>query len=59
MAFDATMRDPEYQAAATRLQIPLNALDGDAATTIIQSIQAAPEEVVDHMRDLMTPRSGG
>ncbi len=59
LAFDATMRDPEYQAAATRLQIPLNALDGDAATTIIQSIQAAPEEVVDHMRDLMTPRSGG
>lgn len=55
-AFDETMRDPEYVAAAKRIQLPLNPLDGTAVTKIIDAIQATPQDIVDHMREKMVPK---
>ena len=52
-AFDKTMKDPDYMAAAKRIELANNPLDGTAVTKIIESIQAAPQPVVDRMRELM------
>jgi tripartite-type tricarboxylate transporter receptor subunit TctC len=55
-AFDETMKDPEYIAAAQRIKLPINPLDGDAVTKIIDQIQTTPQDVVDHMRQMMVPK---
>lgn len=55
-AFDETMKDPEYIAAAKRIELPINSLGGKAVTRIIDAIQATPQKVVDHMRVMMEPK---
>jgi tripartite-type tricarboxylate transporter receptor subunit TctC len=56
-AFDETMKDPEYVAGAKTIELPVNPLDADAVTKIIDSVQATPQNVVDRMRELMTPKA--
>ena len=56
-AFAETMNDPQYKEAAQQIALPLNSLGGDAVTKIIDAIQTTPQNVVDHTRDMMTPKS--
>jgi tripartite-type tricarboxylate transporter receptor subunit TctC len=56
-AFDRTMQDPDYIAAAKSIGVPVNPLDGDAVTKIIDTIQATPQEVVDRMLEMMVAKS--
>ena len=53
-AFDQTMRDPEYQANAKKIELANNPLNGDEVTKLVNDIQQAPQGAVDRMRDLMT-----
>ncbi len=53
-AFDETMKDPQYIAAAKRIELATNPLNGAEVTKIVNDIQQAPQNVVDRMRDLMT-----
>jgi len=52
-AFDDTMEDPEYIAAAKKISLPINPLTGDEVTNLVAQIQAAPEDVVDRMRKIL------
>lgn len=52
-AFDATMLDPDYLAAADKLALPHNALNSQEVTQIIEQIETTPEPVVAHMRRIL------
>jgi tripartite-type tricarboxylate transporter receptor subunit TctC len=56
-AFDDTMQDPQYQEAAQHIALPLNSLDGNAVTKIIDAIQSTPQAVVDHTREMLVPKT--
>ena len=52
-AFDATMKDPDYIAAAKKISLPVNPLSGDDVTKLIAQIQEAPQNIVDRMRSIL------
>jgi tripartite-type tricarboxylate transporter receptor subunit TctC len=56
-AFDATMKDPEYIAAAKKISLPVNPLSGDEVTKLVAQIQDAPQNVVDRMRSILDKAS--
>jgi tripartite-type tricarboxylate transporter receptor subunit TctC len=56
-AFDATMKDSEYIAAAKKISLPVNPLSGDEVTRLIAQIQDAPQNVVDRMRSILDSAS--
>ena len=56
-AFDETMKDPAYIEEAKKIELPVNPLPADAVTKIIDSVQATPQNVVDHMHELMVPKA--
>jgi tripartite-type tricarboxylate transporter receptor subunit TctC len=57
IAFDATMQDPEYIAAAKKISLPVNPLSGDDVTKLVALIQDAPQNVVDRMRSILDKAS--
>jgi tripartite-type tricarboxylate transporter receptor subunit TctC len=52
-AFDDTMKDPEYIAAAKKISLPINPLTGDEVANLVAQIQAVPENVVERMREIL------
>jgi tripartite-type tricarboxylate transporter receptor subunit TctC len=58
-AFEETMKDSEYVAAAKHMRLPLNSLNGEAVSKIIADIEATPQDIVDRMRALMAPLPKG
>lgn len=56
-AFDATMKDKEYIDAARKIELPINPLNGDAVTKIIDAIETTPQKVVDRMREAMASKT--
>jgi tripartite-type tricarboxylate transporter receptor subunit TctC len=56
-AFDATMKDPEYIAAAKKISLPINPLSGDEVTKLVAQIQDAPQYVVDRLRSTLDKAS--
>ena len=45
--FEETMRDPEYQAAVTKVGIVLNPLSGEEMAKISAGIVGAPKEIIE------------
>ena len=52
-AFDATMRDPEYVAAAKKIALPLNSISGQEEMKLISEIEETPGSVVEQLRHVM------
>jgi tripartite-type tricarboxylate transporter receptor subunit TctC len=52
-AFDATMKDPQYLNEARRIGLDVNPLGGEGIAKLIQQVQAAPQPVVDRLRELL------
>jgi tripartite-type tricarboxylate transporter receptor subunit TctC len=52
-AFDETMMDPDYIAAAKKISLPINPLSGQQVTDLIAQIQATPDDVVDRLRKIL------
>jgi tripartite-type tricarboxylate transporter receptor subunit TctC len=55
-AFDATMKDPQYLSAAEKIRLSVDPLNAAQVAKIIDSIEKAPQAVIDRMREMMTPR---
>jgi tripartite-type tricarboxylate transporter receptor subunit TctC len=53
VAFDATMKDPQFLAEARRIGLDINPLSGEGITTLVQQVQATPPSVVDRLRMLL------
>ena len=51
-AFAATMTDPDFVKDAEKLRLPVMPKVGDEALKIVESIYAAPQDVVDAARKL-------
>ncbi len=58
-AFMAVHQDPDYLNEAARLKMEVSPIDGRAALDVIGHIAAAPPNVLDYLRRLMTPAKGG
>ena len=52
-AFDATMKDPQYLEEARRIGLDVNPLGGEGIAKLIRQVQAAPQDVVDRLRELL------
>jgi tripartite-type tricarboxylate transporter receptor subunit TctC len=52
-AFTATMKDPEFVAAATKLQIEISAMDGEQTRAIVETALASPPEVIQRIREIL------
>lgn len=52
-AFDATMKDPEFVAEATRLKLSLDPRDGAYLTKLIADIYATPKPIVEKIGKLI------
>lgn len=52
-AFDETMKDPAYIAAAKRISLPVNPLTGEQVSKLVAQIQATPDDVVNRMRTIL------
>ena len=55
-AFDATMKDPQYVATAEKIRLSVDPLNAAETKKVIESIDAAPQSVIDHMRAMMTTK---
>ena len=54
-AFDATMRDPQFLADAEKLRIDIAALPGSRVQELVQTLYAAPREIVEQARRAIRP----
>lgn len=52
-AFDATMKDPEFLAEATRAKLEIDALTGEQVQALVAEVAATPPEVVKLVRDAL------
>jgi hypothetical protein len=52
-AFDATMKDPEFLAAADKQRLNINPASGIEAEKIIEQIYAVPARISDRARDVI------
>jgi tripartite-type tricarboxylate transporter receptor subunit TctC len=52
-AFDATMRDPAFIAAAARQNFDLSPVDGETMQRIVREIAQAPPSVTTQLRDIL------
>jgi tripartite-type tricarboxylate transporter receptor subunit TctC len=52
-AFDATMKDPAYQAEAERLKIEIDPLAGEQVAALVAQVTRTPPELVDRVRRAM------
>jgi tripartite-type tricarboxylate transporter receptor subunit TctC len=52
-AFDATMRDPAYQAGTRKLGLDAGPLSGAELEALIDRLQATPETIVERLRALL------
>jgi tripartite-type tricarboxylate transporter receptor subunit TctC len=52
-AFDATMKDPAYQAMAEQLALPRSSMTSDEVQSVIERIKSTPETVVARMRGIL------
>lgn len=52
-AFDATMKDPRYIEDAERIGLDVSPLSGGRIEALIRQVQATPEPVVAHLRELL------
>jgi tripartite-type tricarboxylate transporter receptor subunit TctC len=55
-AFDATMRDPEFVAEATRLRLEVNPTTGAEIDRLLAELYATPKDVLDQARQAMQGR---
>jgi tripartite-type tricarboxylate transporter receptor subunit TctC len=55
MAFDATMRDPQYLADAEKLRIDISPLPGATVQELIQALYATPKAIVEQARAAIRP----
>lgn len=55
LAFDRTMKDPQYIADAGRIGLDVNPLSGTEVARLVGEIQAAPEPLMLRLRELLTP----
>jgi tripartite-type tricarboxylate transporter receptor subunit TctC len=53
-AFDATMKDPEYLADATKLSIDVNPVTGKAIDELLAELYATPKDVVKQASEAIT-----
>lgn len=51
-AFDATMKDPDFIADATKLRHPVTPKNGDEARKVVEEIYAAPDDLVKEAREI-------
>ncbi len=51
-AFDDTMKDPEFLADAKKLQLPIQPINGERATEIIQHVYKASPESIAKVREI-------
>jgi tripartite-type tricarboxylate transporter receptor subunit TctC len=51
-AFNATMKDPDFVADATKLRLPVMPRTGEEAIKVVETIYGAPKNVVDEARKL-------
>jgi tripartite-type tricarboxylate transporter receptor subunit TctC len=58
-AFMAVHKDPQYLAEAERLKIDVSPIGGEDVLRAIDDIAAAPAELLDYMRKLLTEHKGG
>jgi tripartite-type tricarboxylate transporter receptor subunit TctC len=56
-AFDATMRDSELKAEASKLGLEINALTGEQLSEIIAELMNTPKEIVDKMQALVQAKN--
>jgi tripartite-type tricarboxylate transporter receptor subunit TctC len=58
-AFLEVQKDPQYVAAANKLQIDVSPIDGAGALALIERLGQTPPELLDYMRKLHTDNKGG
>jgi tripartite-type tricarboxylate transporter receptor subunit TctC len=53
LAFQQTMKDPQYTAAAQKIALPLNSISGEQEMKLIGEIEDTPDSVVARLRNIM------
>jgi tripartite-type tricarboxylate transporter receptor subunit TctC len=54
VAFDATMKDPEFLAEAQKIGLEINPVSGIEVTRLVAEMQTTPQTVVDRLKDLLS-----
>jgi hypothetical protein len=55
-AFDATMKDQDFLADASRLAIDIDPIDGAAAEQVLLQIYATPADVIERVKTIYADR---
>jgi tripartite-type tricarboxylate transporter receptor subunit TctC len=56
-AFDATMKDPVFLEDASKADLDVSPIDGDAVAALVAELYQTPPEVVERVRDALTGKS--
>jgi hypothetical protein len=54
-AFDATMKDPQFLADATKMKISITPLSGQQVQDLVAKLYAAPRDLIDRARVAIKP----
>jgi tripartite-type tricarboxylate transporter receptor subunit TctC len=54
VAFDATMKDPEFLAEAQKIGLEINPVSGIEVTRLVAEMQTTPQAVVDRLKNLLS-----
>jgi hypothetical protein len=55
-AFDATMKDPDFLADATKLKLEIDAITGEQAQELIARVSQTPAPIAERVRKALEPR---